>query len=280
MSKPICFYDIPGTSKAVAWSPNTWKTRFCLNAKGLPYKTIWVEFPDIEAVCTQIGAAPTGKQPDGSPMYTLPVLHDPNTGATVSESLAIARYLERTYPGPVALIPPALDGLVGDFQKAVWAAFGLPMMRLVVPAVHATLRPGARPYFRATREARFGQPLEELAPAGSALRAECWAKTREAAGVLAGWWDEEANTKGLVPRAAEEAGAGERTLLVSDALPVSYADAIMVSWLYWFRECLGEESGEWKTMTAWHGGRWVRLMAAMEKYAQVDSGESVQLSKL
>ncbi|KAH9925956.1 uncharacterized protein BXZ73DRAFT_91051 [Epithele typhae] len=195
--------------------------RFCLNAKGLPYKTIWVEFPDIEA------------------------------------SLAIARYLERTYPGPVALIPPALDGLVGDFQKAVWAAFGLPMMRLVVPAVHATLRPGARPYFRATREARFGQPLEELAPAGSALRAECWRRRGSGGGAR-----------------------GVRTLLVSDALPVSYADAIMVSWLYWFRECLGEESGEWKTMTAWHGGRWVRLMAAMEKYAQVDSGESVQLSKL
>ncbi|KAH9904232.1 uncharacterized protein BXZ73DRAFT_111316 [Epithele typhae] len=278
MLKTIYFYDIPGISKALAWSPNTWKTRFCLNAKGLPYKTIWVDFPDIEAVCTKIGAAPTAKKRDGSPVYTLPVIYDPNTNTTVSESLAIARYLERRYPDRVVLIPPALDGLMADFQKAVWATFGLPMMKLIIPAEHTTIRPVARPYFRATREARYGQALEEFPPPGSALRAECWATTEAAAGVLAGWWDQEANTKGLVPHPA--VGAGERTLLISDALPVSYADAIMVGWLYWFRECLGEESEEWKKMTTWHGGRWVRLMAVMEKYAAVDSGEELQLAKL
>ena len=69
MSKPIVFYDIPGNAHShKAWSPNTQKTRcallsrlrdvkvisersdlfsYSLNYKGIPYKTVWVEYPDI-----------------------------------------------------------------------------------------------------------------------------------------------------------------------------------------------------------------------------------------
>ncbi|KAJ8591903.1 hypothetical protein M405DRAFT_840225, partial [Rhizopogon salebrosus TDB-379] len=44
-----------------------------------------------------LGASPK-KGFDGSDVYTLPVLHDPNTGALVDDSLGIAVYLEKAYP--------------------------------------------------------------------------------------------------------------------------------------------------------------------------------------
>ena len=50
-----------------------------MNIKGLPYRTVWVEYPDIVAVLEKIGAPPAGKAPDGSPKYTLPAIYDPNT---------------------------------------------------------------------------------------------------------------------------------------------------------------------------------------------------------
>ena len=91
-------------------SKNNVRSRYTLNIKGIPYKTIWVEFPDVKALCQKIGAAPTLPLPDGTMMYTLPTLYDPNTKTAVSDSAAIARYLDRAYPhaGPT-LVPPEVD---------------------------------------------------------------------------------------------------------------------------------------------------------------------------
>ena len=63
--------------------------RYALNIKGLPYTTQWVEYPDIERVCKQIGASPAEKKPDNPSQdhYTLPVIQDPNTGRVVSDSM-------------------------------------------------------------------------------------------------------------------------------------------------------------------------------------------------
>ncbi|KAJ8699426.1 hypothetical protein PTI98_002541 [Pleurotus ostreatus] len=67
----IIFYDIPSSLEPQAWSHNTWRVRYALNIKGIPYQTVWVEYPDIEAVCKKIGASPTGEE---APHYTLPVI--------------------------------------------------------------------------------------------------------------------------------------------------------------------------------------------------------------
>ena len=74
---------------------------------------MWVEYPDVEPLCKKIGAAPTGtKGADGSPLYTLPTIYDPNTKTAVSDSSKIVRYLDATYPssGPT-LLPAELDAL-------------------------------------------------------------------------------------------------------------------------------------------------------------------------
>ncbi|KAM5540998.1 hypothetical protein V8D89_005309 [Ganoderma adspersum] len=180
MSKPIVFYDIPSHAEGVAWSPNTWKTRFSLNIKGIPYKTVWVEYPDIEPLCKQIGASAVEKRRDGSPLYTLPVIHDPNTGETIVDSAAIARYLDKIYPDTPQLIPPQVDALVAAFEDAFWSVFPGPIYDfgyIICPAVYGMLREGSRPFFRRTRDRILGKP-EEFEP-GSEKRARHWAKVEE-----------------------------------------------------------------------------------------------------
>jgi len=39
--------------------------RYALNYKRLPYKTVWVEFHEIEPVAKKVGAKPTTAKPNG-----------------------------------------------------------------------------------------------------------------------------------------------------------------------------------------------------------------------
>ncbi|GAW07249.1 AChain Crystal Structure Of Glutathione Transferase Gstfua3 From Phanerochaete Chrysosporium [Lentinula edodes] len=112
----IVFYDIPFAESNICWSPNTWKTRYSLNYKGLSYRTEWIEYPDIEALCIKIGAAPTDVKADGiTPDYTLPVIYDPSTDKTISDSFAIALYLDTAYPDTPKLFPPGTQALQEAF---------------------------------------------------------------------------------------------------------------------------------------------------------------------
>ncbi|KAI0682851.1 hypothetical protein BC835DRAFT_807562, partial [Cytidiella melzeri] len=83
MPDPIIFYDIDSSKPGRAWSPNTWRTRYALNYKGIPYRTEWVEYPDIEPLCKKIGGSATAKKEDGRDHYTLPMIYDPSTGEVV-----------------------------------------------------------------------------------------------------------------------------------------------------------------------------------------------------
>ena len=132
----IILYDIP--SKVGPWSPNTWKTRqvprnssnhikltvfssYSLNYKGLPFRTVWVEYPDIESTLKAAGiVSNTRKKPDGSPTWTVPAIYDPKTKTGITESFAIAEYLDKTYPDTPLLIPPGTRTL----QKAWIPTFG------------------------------------------------------------------------------------------------------------------------------------------------------------
>ncbi|PBK91108.1 hypothetical protein ARMGADRAFT_1032165 [Armillaria gallica] len=69
------------------------------NFPGTDYQTVYVELLDIEALAKKIGASPTSTKADGvSPFYTIYILQDGSTGAVVSDSAAIAGYLDKTYP--------------------------------------------------------------------------------------------------------------------------------------------------------------------------------------
>ena len=49
----------------------------------------------------------------------------------------------------------------------------------------------------------------------------------------------------------------------------SFADFVMASSILTIRILYGEDSKEWKRIMGWHGGRWERLMVAVEKYSAV-----------
>ena len=47
MADEVILYDIPSKPRCHGWSLNPWKTRMALNYKKVPYKTEWIEFPDL-----------------------------------------------------------------------------------------------------------------------------------------------------------------------------------------------------------------------------------------
>ncbi|KAG6057351.1 hypothetical protein E4U17_001428 [Claviceps sp. LM77 group G4] len=146
----LTLYDIASRPpvESTCFATNPWKARFALNFKALPYQTIWVSLPDIPTLrSSTLRLPPTRFFADGSPFYTLPILHDPNAspspsshshsqshdtdsdsdsdiasksdsgnhhpprGVLIGDSFDIATHLETQYPlsGTGRLFPPIKD---------------------------------------------------------------------------------------------------------------------------------------------------------------------------
>ncbi|KJA20281.1 hypothetical protein HYPSUDRAFT_142565 [Hypholoma sublateritium FD-334 SS-4] len=245
----IIFYDLTSALPEKVWSPNTWKVRYCLNYKALPYKTEWVEFPDIEAHCKKLGIPPTSVEADGTPAYTLPALHDPATGTYIADSLLIAEYLEKTYPTP-SIFPHGTAAFQALFDGALRKAALGPLWPFIIPAVHTRLAPASAAYFRTTREPIFGKALEEVTPTGAEGVAQ-WAAFEAGLDTVDKWY-------------AKSGGP----FIMGDT--TSWADFIVGSWLIWLRTIWGEGSQQWKDVASWHGGRWAKVLGDLEEYQKVD----------
>ena len=235
---------------------------YTLNIKGISYKTVWVEFPDVEALCKKIGAAPTGTRRDGSPLYTLPAIHDPNTGKVVADSAAIVRYLDKTYPnkGPI-LVPPGTDALHSAFHDAFMnATFGgkAHLAALAVPPASQILNPRSLEYIVREREPVLGK-LDTLAPYGSEKRAEHWKELQKTMSKFASWLGSE---------------DGEERLLFMGGSEICFADVTVAGTLKLIQTVLPAE--EWKDLMTWDGGRWARFMDAFKPYETVDLGSILQ----
>ncbi|KAG0709315.1 hypothetical protein DFH29DRAFT_986687 [Suillus ampliporus] len=233
MSSPIIFYDIPSTLSGNAWSPNTWKTRYALNIKGVPYKTEWVEKSERHR---------TGTKDDGSPSYTLPIINDPNTGKVVADSFLIAEYLDATYPGGNTLFPPGTKPLIAAFEAGVIGGIGS-ILPLQLALSCYILNPSSEKYFRATREAAFGKKIEDVT--------DDWAKGKKGIAAIDGWLSNNGGGKFVMGNT------------------VSYADGILGGWLTWVKITHGESSATWKDFASWHGGRWGTYITNLQPFAAV-----------
>lgn len=142
---PLHFFDLAAADPAIRFSPYCWRLRFALELKGLPASTTAWRFTDTSAL-------PAGHR-------TVPTLVD---GATViSDSFAIARYLEEAYPDR----PSLFGGRVGLAHARLinaWVDSAVQplMVPLIVRDIWAALLPRDQDYFRTTREARLGTTLE------------------------------------------------------------------------------------------------------------------------
>ncbi|KAL0580045.1 hypothetical protein V5O48_001980 [Marasmius crinis-equi] len=251
---PIRFFDITSKLKTKAWSPNCWKIRYVLNYKNLPYETTWVEYPDIEPTCLQIGASPTS---NSTPRYTLPVIQDESSssgpGVVLSDSYKILQYLESQYPstpeGALSLNPDPqrTRTFLSAFRKqlsALWA--------FAIPQEVGILTPRSEEYFRRTRQEIFGvRKLEELMPKGKEREVR-WKKFEEDLGVVDSW----------VPR------DGARVFVGGGGRP-TYPDFVVSAIMIWCRTIWGEDSQEWRDISSWHGGRWGRLVEMLKEYETV-----------
>jgi len=243
MSSTIILYDIP--SKVSTWSPNVWKTILSLHYKRLPYKVEWVEYPDIEATAGKLGVGPTTQKADGRPHFTLPVIHDPSTGAYVADSFKIAEYLDKTYPNTPRLLPSGSTVVHHAFQNEFRHL--LPAIyRFALPGTLPLLNPPSHEYFLRTKFAT----MPSVAPAGSARAVE-WENVKKEFGQLAEWLDK-----------------GEKDGPYILGATISFHDFTVGGYLRWFKLIFGPDSSEWKDITSWHGGK---LGVLYEKLAAFES---------
>jgi glutathione S-transferase len=141
-------FELVGTDETRPFSPFCWRTRMALAHKRLSAQSIPWCFTDKQAI------APHKSE-------KVPVLIDGET--SVADSWAIANYLEDRYPDR-----PSLFGGEGGRAMARmmnwWGDIAVVggMFPLIVADIPPHLKPVDADYFRKTREARFGKPLEQV----------------------------------------------------------------------------------------------------------------------
>ncbi|KZL70973.1 thioredoxin-like protein, partial [Colletotrichum incanum] len=145
----IVLYDLACT-KNVCFSPVVWRIRLILNYKQIPYRTIFLEFPDIEPTLKGLGL-PSNSQ--GKQKYTVPAIHHLPTNTHMMDSLPIAQFLESAYPDPPVPISTEHSSQVEAHIRAV---AGPVSYSSVMPREILVLSPRSQEYFRRTREAGLG----------------------------------------------------------------------------------------------------------------------------
>jgi len=241
------------TREPQAWSPNTWKVRLVLNYKRIPYKTVWVSYPDIEPKLKELGVNPTDPHPEdpSKPLYTLPVILDENGDepVVIPDSLRIVEYLEEKYPErPV--FPKIGKALIYGFEVPVRVYIGRNINPFINHSVWLILDKRGQEYFRTTREKWDGGKLEDESPKGP-IRDGHWKALKEGFGKVAGILDKNGSEVDFV------AGGSEPT----------FADFLIVAYLRWIKAILEDELED-NGFSQWDGGRWVKLLKRTEEWQE------------
>jgi len=144
----IVMQDLAGADPALRFSPYCWRARMALAHKGLAVETIPWRFTEKAALAF-------------SGQGRVPVIRDGDR--VMSDSWAIAEYLEDTYPDRPSLFGGAAGRAHALFVNA-WADGVMlgGIARLIVRDLLDVVAPQDRTYFRESREARFGMTLEAV----------------------------------------------------------------------------------------------------------------------
>jgi glutathione S-transferase len=261
------FYDVamrpPANKNNTAVNP--WKTRLALNFKQTPYKTTWVQLPDIPYVRKSLSIPACRKFADGTDFHTLPILVDPATGRKLGDSFDIAVYLQKQYPTSGGNLFPAqtLDYVFkpeselliplsecDDSEYPQYASFNVNVDAAFT--AHVILMAHRMPFDPATEEAskaefvrRAGVSSWDDFAVGGEVRENIIASFERMLGGLAKLFT-----------ASEGPFIGETAC---------YADFIVGAWLVMASRTLPE--GEWEAVKGWHGGVFGRLFDALAVYA-------------
>ncbi|MEQ8247015.1 MAG: glutathione S-transferase N-terminal domain-containing protein [Alphaproteobacteria bacterium] len=140
-------YELTGKDDR-RFSPYCWRVRMALAHKGLAADYVAVNFTDKETI------AFSGQE-------KVPVLTD--GAATVSDSFAIACYLDDTYPDRPALFGNTIARgearVINHWTNTVLHAAIQP---LVIDDIYRHLNAADQPYFMETRAGRFDRPFDQV----------------------------------------------------------------------------------------------------------------------
>ena len=141
-------FELVGADAGRPFSPFCWRIRMALAHKGLSAQSIPWCFTEKDAI------APHQSE-------KVPVLLDGES--SVADSWAIANYLEDRYPDRPSLFGGEGGRAIGRMMNW-WGDIAVVggMFPLIVADIPGHLKPVDAAYFRKSREARFGKPLEEV----------------------------------------------------------------------------------------------------------------------
>lgn len=147
----IKLYALAGADRTRPFSPHVWKVKLALAHKALPYEIEAVGFTHIPKL-------------EGGATKTVPLLRDGEQ--LVVDSFAIALHLDEAYPDRPSLFKGEAGRALARFVEA-WSQTTLhpAVTRIALLDIHDMLDAEDRRYFRESREARFGMPLETVAAA-------------------------------------------------------------------------------------------------------------------
>jgi glutathione S-transferase len=220
---------------------------YALGYKGIPFKTEFLEFPDIEPKSKEVGAKPSGVRPDGSPKYTIPFIYDDSTKTAVSDSINIAVYLDEQYPNTPQIVSPGTKGLQSAFMETILPIFSGWSRVLLAPT-----------YMFGENKVVSDRTIEHMKKFyGSAMFDLPTLKGDE---LEKHWQDGEAGT------AKVAAWYDEGKVFISGGDKPCFADFCVAACLMNQRVCFGADSKEWQRISGWQNGRWGKLMKALEKY--------------
>ncbi|KAK2464961.1 hypothetical protein APHAL10511_003037 [Amanita phalloides] len=241
----IIFYDFPSGTANAPWNPNTWKVRYTLNFKGLPFRAQHIQYVDIEKTCKEKGIPPSNSNAEIK--YTLPSIFDTSTGIGVSESHRIAAYLDETYPDTPKVIPAGTEALQTAWIEAIMPNLGA-MWQFAVPRVLDIIdHPESRDYFHRTRSKMFGKDLHEMRPQGDAWVAAM--KDMEKGFNVIDQWILKSGGPYVMGKT------------------VSFADFVLAGWIQGLQTAVGKDSKEWQLVSAWNEGRWAKRLEQLAKYS-------------
>ncbi|KAK1228160.1 hypothetical protein PQX77_008793 [Marasmius sp. AFHP31] len=228
----ISLYDIgptthPGTQVTGA-SPFTRIIIFILRYKKLPFEIVPIAFTDIERVAKEVGAAPTLTF-SSTTKYTVPFMKDSTTGKIISDSPAIAQYLDEAYPNTPPVIPK--DSLV--LQRAF---------------LHDAINHIRNAYVMAIRPrltSHFPKDYQEFAEANQVTRPT----PEEVSEAFRDGKAQFTNFNGIL-----NGGAPLREFVMGGK--PTFADFGLAAFIYPAKFLYGVESDEWKEMRTWANG-WV-----------------------
>ena len=141
-------FELVGADATRPFSPYCWRTRMALAHKGLTAESIPWRFTEKAAI------APHGSE-------KVPVMLDGDK--PVADSWIIANYLEDTYPDRPSLFGGEGGRAMARFMNW-WGDIAVVggIFPMIVADIPNKLAEVDADYFRRSREARFGKPLEEV----------------------------------------------------------------------------------------------------------------------